>query len=244
MKPLPPRHSFEQSSTGASLWVRGFLLALVLSVHGVGVAAAWFLQNSAEPYLAPGVLQVSWVEGEQAASAPEPEPEIAPQPLPMRPQPVVRQAVARRAPVLAVRSETPAYEGQATVAEPTTAPEIAVAAVSVSDAPAGTVGTTSAGETSTDVTPPRFGAAYLSNPEPEYPPLSRRLYEQGLVTLHIHITPEGKADAVKLYKSSGFARLDQSALDVVWRWRFIPARRGQENVAGWVMVPIRFNLRS
>ena len=214
------------------------------------MAAAWYLKSSTRPHLAMGVLQASWIESGQ--SAPEsavwlmPEPEIAPQPLPVRPQPVARPRQGKPAPVLAVRSDTSAGEGHRFVAEEENAPDAPVATISsLSEENAGVAETSAAaGESNMEITPPRFGAAYLSNPEPEYPPLSRRLYEQGLVTLYIHITPEGKADKVALHKTSGFERLDKAASDVVWRWRFIPARRGQENVAGWVMVPIRFNLRS
>jgi protein TonB len=41
------------------------------------------------------------------------------------------------------------------------------------------------------VLPPRFDAAYLNNPKPSYPPLARRLGEEGRVTLRVHVTPDG-----------------------------------------------------
>ena len=92
------------------------------------------------------------------------------------------------------------------------------------------------------VQPPRFDAAYLQNPEPEYPALSQRLGEEGRVLLRVLVSPEGRADQVELKQGSGFARLDAAALVAVRRWRFQAARRGTEIVAAWVIVPITFHL--
>lgn len=88
----------------------------------------------------------------------------------------------------------------------------------------------------------RFDADYLSNPKPPYPAASRRLGETGTVHLRVHVSPGGEAMKVLLKKSSGFERLDRSALETVSRWRFVPARRGDEPVAAWVIVPIVFEL--
>ncbi|HJW33706.1 MAG TPA: energy transducer TonB [Holophagaceae bacterium] len=89
---------------------------------------------------------------------------------------------------------------------------------------------------------PRFDAAYLQNPEPEYPNLSKRLGEEGRVILRVLVNPEGLADQVEIRQSSGHSRLDQAALGTVRRWRFIPARRGPERLAAWVLVPLSFQL--
>ncbi|MDR2452478.1 MAG: energy transducer TonB, partial [Candidatus Accumulibacter sp.] len=77
-----------------------------------------------------------------------------------------------------------------------------------------------------------------------YPPASRRRKEEGKVTLYVHITMDGRADEVLLHQGSGFERLDQAAMEAVRRWRFVPTRRGRENVPGWVLVPIQFSLES
>ena len=88
----------------------------------------------------------------------------------------------------------------------------------------------------------RYDADYLANPSPSYPMASRRLGEAGTVHLRVHVGPEGMALKVELKSGSGFQRLDQSALDAVARWRFVPARRGATAVASWVVVPIIFSL--
>jgi len=90
----------------------------------------------------------------------------------------------------------------------------------------------------------RFDADYLHNPKPVYPSASRRLSEQGRVLLRVYVSADGRAEKVEVKTSSGFPRLDQSAEEAVSRWRFVPARRGDQAVAAWVQVPITFQLES
>ena len=92
--------------------------------------------------------------------------------------------------------------------------------------------------------PPRFNADYLQNPAPQYPPLARRMREQGKVILRVLVDADGLAERVELRTSSGSARLDQSAQDTVKRWKFVPAHQGERNVAAWVLVPITFTLEN
>jgi protein TonB len=73
--------------------------------------------------------------------------------------------------------------------------------------------------------------------------MSRRLSEQGRVLLRVQVEADGRAGDVQLHTSSGSPRLDQSALDTVRRWKFVPARRGQEAIAATVLVPIAFTLK-
>lgn len=89
----------------------------------------------------------------------------------------------------------------------------------------------------------RFDADYLNNPAPDYPPLARRLREQGTVKLRVLVTPEGQARQVELEESSGSPRLDAAARSAVTRWRFVPARRGERPVEAWVIVPVVFSLQ-
>jgi protein TonB len=92
------------------------------------------------------------------------------------------------------------------------------------------------------MTQPNFNADYLENPAPVYPAAARRLGEQGRVILRVLVNVRGTADEVQVRTSSGFARLDDTARDTVRRWRFVPARRGAEPVAAWVLIPISFRL--
>jgi len=90
----------------------------------------------------------------------------------------------------------------------------------------------------------RFDAAYLQNPKPNYPPISRRLGEEGKVLLRVKVAPDGSATMVDLEKSSNFERLDEAARQVVARWRFVPAKRGDQPIEASVIVPIVFRLDS
>ena len=92
------------------------------------------------------------------------------------------------------------------------------------------------------VTAARFDADYLHNPKPVYPHASRRLGEQGKVLLRVFVSAAGLAEKVEIKLGSGFARLDQAAEEAVSRWRFVPARRGEQPVEGAVIVPIVFRL--
>ncbi|MGV3580876.1 MAG: TonB family protein [Methylophilus sp.] len=94
------------------------------------------------------------------------------------------------------------------------------------------------------VTPPIFNADYLDNPAPSYPPTSRRLKEQGNVFLRIYVDNKGIPTKLELEKTSGYERLDNAAIKAVKMWKFAPAKRGNESVAAWVIVPIKFNIKS
>jgi len=87
-----------------------------------------------------------------------------------------------------------------------------------------------------------FGADYLNNPVPEYPPAARRLKLQGTVVVRVLISPAGTPEVVRLEKSSGTPLLDEAALKAVRSWSFVPARLGNDQISVWVDVPIRFRL--
>jgi protein TonB len=60
--------------------------------------------------------------------------------------------------------------------------------------------------------------------------------------LRVLVDPAGRAAEVQVHTSCGHARLDEAARETVRRWKFIPARRGSETVAAWVLIPISFRL--
>jgi periplasmic protein TonB len=92
------------------------------------------------------------------------------------------------------------------------------------------------------VVQPSSNAAYLNNPKPPYPALSRRLNEQGMVVVRVLINTDGKAEQTELFKTSGYSRLDESALKTVTQWRFVPGTRNGVPQAMWFNVPIHFVL--
>lgn len=166
---------------------------------------------------------------ELAPEAPPPPPP-PPKPKPVRQQPKPLPP----APLIAVSTPAPVAEAPAFVVPAPPAP----VPVAVTPAP------TFAPAPPAPITQARFDAAYLNNPKPVYPSTSRRLGEEGKVVLRVRVDPQGQAADVEIRTSSGYARLDTAAHDAVARWRFVPARRGDEPIAAWVLVPIVFNLES
>lgn len=123
-----------------------------------------------------------------------------------------------------------------------------VATADVSPVPAPARTTESSAPASLPSPPPTTSprpADYLNNPRPPYPPLSKRLGEEGVVRLNILVNPDGSVARLEVAKSSGYPRLDEAAMKTVQSsWKFEPARQDGKPVAAWVVVPILFTLRS
>ncbi|MAO57177.1 MAG: energy transducer TonB [Rhodospirillaceae bacterium] len=83
---------------------------------------------------------------------------------------------------------------------------------------------------------------YLANPAPAYPRSELRRGREGLVLLRVRVTPKGRPSEISVSRSSGIAAFDQAAVRAVRAWRFLPATRGGQPIAGTVKVPIRFAL--
>jgi protein TonB len=102
---------------------------------------------------------------------------------------------------------------------------------------------TASGKTgSPSLVEPSADADYLKNPPPGYPRVSRRNGEQGTVIVRVFINTQGSPEKAEVRTSSGFARLDQAALEAVQRWRFVPGRRNGTPEAMWFNIPVRFIL--
>lgn len=211
-------------------WRRsGRFFALAVALH---LAVLAFPRSEAIEIPPPGPLTVRLIQALQPA--PEPLPVVAPAPRPAAAKPLP----ATKPPVLAMAPEqhAPAASTPVVAAPPVAAPPAPVAAPasSVAAAPVAAAPLVAA----------RYNAAYLNNPEPKYPALSRRLGEEGKVLLKVRVSADGQAASVELEKSSNFARLDEAARQAVAAWRFVPARRGEEAVEASVIVPIVFRLDS
>lgn len=147
---------------------------------------------------------------------------------------VVKPSVERRPSAV---SEVAPLASAEPAAQPTTVTDSRSAAV-LTPAPPPVV----AASAPAPVVPPRADAAHLNNPVPAYPSASRRFGEQGRVLLDVFILADGSVGEIRLKRTSGFARLDEAALDAVRRWRFVPARHGDQPIALWHVQPITFSL--
>lgn len=97
-------------------------------------------------------------------------------------------------------------------------------------------------EASAPVFMPNPDSTNLNNPKPPYPFASRELGETGRTVLRVCVSEHGDAESVELDKSSGYNRLDVSAINTVKRWRFIPAHKAGVNIPMCYRLPINFRL--
>jgi protein TonB len=83
---------------------------------------------------------------------------------------------------------------------------------------------------------------YRENRPPAYPGTARQRGYEGDVLIAAEVRADGRIGTVRVKRSSGYASLDDSALEAVRTWRFEPARRMGAAVDAWVEIPIRFKL--
>ena len=212
-------------------------VAIVLAVLGLHMLAVWALQSGllrrAMEIVIPVQVLAELIEPPQpVAEPPPPAPVVAaptppkprPRPVPQpQPQPVAAPEPMPLAPVVPVAPPAPPAP-----------PEPIVAAAPPPAPPA-------------PPAPPRIelpssNADYLKNPPPPYPPMSKRLGEQGRVVVRAFIQLDGTASRAEVQRSSGFERLDQTAVQTVLRWRYIPGKRAGVPEAMWFNIPINFVL--
>ena len=221
---------------------------IVSSVVLFHLAALWalhqgLLQRMVEVVVP--VMAISQAEPPPPPSKPPepPKPVDPPKPLPLTPPPKTVQPVLTPAPPVA-SPEPPAVLSAPTAAP--TAPAVP-AATALSPAPPPPPAPTPPPAAPAPPPPPKVElpsskADYLHNPPPDYPRMSKRLGEQGRVVVKVLIGEDGRAQKVELLTTSGFERLDKSAMEAAMRWRYVPGKRGGVAEAMWYQVPIQFTL--
>jgi protein TonB len=182
---------------------------------------------------------------EQTVTPPEPPPPKPPEPVPPKPRPKPRPAPEPRPapppePLSDVPSLAPVAETDPGDAE--AAPESSAPVAVASSAPTGETSRQSVGG---GALVEAHAAAYLQNPEPPYPYMSRKMREEGTVELRVFVLADGKVGQVEIKNSSGFHRLDESArVTVLEKYRFVPGRRGDEAIEMWVNFKVVFHRES
>lgn len=211
-------------------------LLIVAAVIGFHVLGLWALQagllRRAVELVVPVAVMAELIE--------PPQPQVTPEPTPPKPQPAPKPV----APVQRAVKQAPA---PLAIADPAPAPEAPTGVVSAPPEPAPAVTEPVAAAPVAPPAPPKVelpssDANYLNNPPPPYPPLSKRLGEQGRVMIRVHISADGIATRAEVQKSSGFPRLDETAVQTVLRWRYVPGKRAGVPEAMWYSVPINFVL--
>jgi protein TonB len=212
-------------------------LAMALLIHGFVFLLLFIFTHRQKKFdEPPRVLRLTLINATQAAplvSAPKPEIKI--KPLPLRSGHVRSQSLpllmAEKSRYSSLSVAQTVLDSPKTVTAPVLASPVAANPAPVPPVPP------------EPLVSPRFDADYLSNPAMEYPEASRMRGEEGRVLLNVHVTEDGRPDAVTLYHSSGFPRLDRASVEAVWRWKFVPARQEGKAVAATVIVPVNFTLR-
>lgn len=177
-----------------------------------------------------------------APRTPQPQPKTIPTPPPSKPVQNKPQPVVHTTPTPAPATRP------ATTSEP--ASNTATAAPVESHPPVSSNATTAVPSHVTPAAPPapakvelpNASASYLNNPKPPYPALSKRLGEEGKVVVRAWIDTNGTATQAEIKTSSGYDRLDQTALQTVLNWRYVPGKRAGVPEAMWFNIPLNFIL--
>lgn len=74
----------------------------------------------------------------------------------------------------------------------------------------------------------------------DYPPDAWRRGVGGETVLKIHIASNGTVDTVAIATSSGDRALDSAAVAGARRLKYEPAHRGEETVAIWAYLPVKY----
>ncbi|RMX04087.1 energy transducer TonB [Corticibacter populi] len=199
-----------------------------------------------------------------APAVPEPPPPVPPPPPPPEPPPPAPKPPPPPKPTpKPVTKPKPVTERTPVVPpapppEPAPAPAPVEAPPAPTPAPAVASAPSSANITGTDA---RSGSTNLAEGEPviqraasnssaalnntpvPYPPISRRMREEGRVVLRVLVSANGTAKEVRIRTSSGYDRLDKAAQEAVLRnWRFTPTKRNGAPIDDWYDIPVNFKL--
>jgi protein TonB len=69
------------------------------------------------------------------------------------------------------------------------------------------------------------------------------MQHEGTVWLSIQIMPNGRVGTVRIDQSSGYVKLDESALREARKWRMKAGTQDGVATAMWKRVPIKFRLK-
>ncbi len=87
-----------------------------------------------------------------------------------------------------------------------------------------------------------FKKIISSSANPVYPAMSRRANEKGNVTIRFVIKSTGVVGEYEITNSSGHKRLDDSAVEAIKSWKFIPATRKGKGLNCWAVQTFNFGL--
>lgn len=216
------------------------LVVAIVALHLLGVWALLQVQAVRDTTVQVMPMLVDWL----APPAPPTPPTPPRPPQPLRPQPV-----SKAQPPPKPRALPPPQPAVLSTPGPATTPEFTVPPPDPSPpAPPPSPAPAAAVEPAPVAAPPPkmlpdAAVQYVEPPRVEYPRLSQKRGETGLVLVRAYIGSGGGAPhSVQVEQSSGHARLDQAAVAAVHKARFKPYAEAGRPVEGWALIPIRFEL--
>ena len=208
---------------------RRVMVGAIVAAHGAGLWALMQVREVREAVADVAPMFVSLV-------APAAPPKVAPPPPPPA-VPVRRPIVPEPRLIAAAPSPAPAPFVAAPPPEPVP-PEPAPVAVAAPVAPV-------APPPAPAPAPRNLSASAVQYLEPlqvEYPRLSKRLGETGMVMLRIFIDEAGRVREAQVSRTSGHPRLDDAAMAAVQKARFKPPSENGQALSGYAQVPVEFQL--
>ena len=216
----------------------------VMCLHLVVGVLAWRLVTTPAPVPLVQALDVAFLPPQSQPVVPpldppsprsEPQPNVA-APSVTAPHPVVSSAAGTR-----LAAAVPATAVQ-TDAQPQTQPQQAAVAVS----PHAEASPSATQARPVEVSAPKLVSAsavrYARAPAPLFPAQSRRLGEEGEVVLKVLVDVEGRPAQVLVVRSSGYARLDDAAVQAMKAALFKPYVEDGRALSVWVQTPVAFQL--
>ncbi len=224
-------------------------LVVVVLLH---LLAFWAIQAGLARDISrqlPQVVQAILLQETPSPPLPKIEPTPIPLPPPPKPQPTPPPPpTVTPAPPPPVAAPSPAPAAQVPQVEvavaPSTAPKQAITAVA-SSAPQATPASTASPAAPSRPAPPVRTPASVSAAQcekPEYPSASRRMEEEGTVSLRFLVGVDGKVIQSEIEKSSGFKRLDEAARAGLSKCRFQPAMVDGKPEQAWASMKYAWRL--
>jgi len=78
--------------------------------------------------------------------------------------------------------------------------------------------------------------------QPEYPPWSRRIGEEGETVIDVYVTEQGLVESARVRKSSGFPVLDTAAIYAAGAWQLVPGQVDGKVTCMWGTFATDFKL--
>ena len=229
--------TYLQTRTRRKPWGLGVVVLLHLLLF-------WAIQAGLSRDITRQLPQV--VQAVLLQETPPPPPKVDP-PLALRPPPQTQPAPAPPAPVPPPSPAPPAQVPPVeVVVMPSTAPKQAITAVASSNPqPAPAPATAAAPAAPARAAPPTRTPASVSAAQcdkPDYPTASRRMEEEGTVSLRFLVGVDGKVIQSEIEKSSGFKRLDEAARAGLSKCRFQPATVDGRPEQAWASMKYTWQL--